>query len=127
MDCSTKETIEQLSSLIAMRVSLEEERQNAIEAIQEQLTGGKITSAEEKNNLYEQLKYLNGLQSKEENFEKMIKDNLSLDCFVKIDNTDINVICVSEKHDTILANNIMRLIQKEYNNKMYITVKFQKK
>ena len=71
---STKETIEQLSSLIAMRVSLEEERQNAIESIQEQLTGGKITSAEEKNNLYEQLKYLNGLQSKEENFEKMLKD-----------------------------------------------------
>ena len=26
-----------------------------------------------------------------------------------------------------LANNIMRLIQKEYQNKMYITVKFEKK
>ena len=124
---STKETIEQLSSLIAMRVSLEEERQNAIESIQEQLTGGKITSTEEKNNLYEQLKYLNGLQSKEENFEKMIKDDLKLDCFVKIDNNDISVVCVSEKHDETLANNIMRLIQKEYKNKMYITVKFQKK
>ena len=44
----------------------------------------------------------------------------------KIDNSNINVICVSDKHDSTLANNIMRLIQKDYDNKMYITVKFQK-
>ena len=34
---------------------------------------------------------------------------------------------ISEKHDNKLANNIMRLIQEEYQNKMYITVKFEKK
>ena len=58
---------------------------------------------------------------------KKIKKEYELNCFIKIDNNNINVVCVSQKHDSTLANNIMRLIQKEYDNKMDITVKFQKK
>lgn len=123
-DSSTKETIEETSPLVAMRVSLEEERQNEMDVLQEQLTSDSMTS-EEKNNVYEKLKYLNEIQGKEELFEKSIKKNYKIDCFVKIDNSDVNVVCVSEKHDNTLANNIMRLIQQEYDNKMYITVKFQ--
>ncbi len=121
----TKETIEETSSLIAMRVSLEEERQNEMDALQEQLTSDSISS-EEKNNAYEKLKYLNEIQGKEETLEKKIKKEYDIDCFVKIDNANASVVCVSEKHDTKLANNIMRLIQEGYKNKMYTTVKFQK-
>ena len=120
-----KETVEEVSSLTAMRVSLEEERQSLMDDLQEQLTSDTI-SGEEKNNVYEQLKYLNTLQSKEEELEKQIKKELKLDSFVKIDNTNVSVVCVSSKHDNTLANNIMRLIQSGYNEKMYITVKFQK-
>ncbi len=120
-----KETVEEVSSLTAMRVSLEEERQSLMDDLQEQLTSDTISS-EEKNNAYEQLKYLNSLQSKEEEFEKQIKKELKLDSFVKIDNTDVSVVCVSSKHDSSLANSIMRLIQAGYEEKMYITVKFQK-
>ncbi len=120
-----KETVEEVSSLTAMRVSLEEERQGMMDDLQEQLTSDAISS-EEKNNAYEQLKYLNTLQSKEEELEKQIKKEFKLDSFVKIDNTNVSVVCVSSKHDNSLANSIMRLIQSEYDNKMYITVKFQK-
>ena len=123
-DSSTTETIEETSPLVAMRVSLEEERQNEMDVLQEQLTSDSMTS-EEKNNAYEKLKYLNEIQGKEESFEKAIKKNYKIDCFVKIDNSDVNVVCVSEKHDNTLANNIMRLIQQDYDTKMYITVKFQ--
>lgn len=121
----TKETIEETSSLIAMRVSLEEERQNEMDVLQEQLTSDSISS-EEKNNVYEKLKYLNELQGKEETLEKKIKKEYKIDCFVKIDNSNASAVCISEKHDNTLANNIMRLIQEGYENKMYITVKFQK-
>lgn len=121
----TKETIEETSSLVAMRVSLEEERQNEMDALQEQLTSDAISS-EEKNNAYEKLKYLNEIQGKEESLEKKIKKEYNIDCFVKIDNSNASAVCVSSKHDGNLANNIMRLIQGEYKNKMYITVKFQK-
>ncbi len=121
----TKETVEETSSLIAMRVSLEEERQNEMDVLQEQLTSDTISS-EEKNNAYEKLKYLNEIQGKEESLEKQIKKEYKVDCFVKIDNSNASVVCISDKHDSNLANNIMRLIQGEYKTKMYTTVKFQK-
>lgn len=119
-----EDDIVEVSSLVAMRVSLEEERQSEMDVLQEQLTNDDISSTE-KNNLYEQLKYLNGLQGQEESLEKKIKENLSLDCFVKIDDNNVSCVCVSKKHDTNVANNIMRLIQDEFKSKMYITVKFQ--
>lgn len=118
--------IEEVSSLVAMRVSLEEERQTSIDALQEQLVSD-VLGTEEKNNIYEQLKYLNEIQGREEDIEKKIKEDYKIDCFVKIDNSNAEVVCVSNKHDSSLANNIMRLIQSEYKNKMFVTVKFQKK
>ena len=120
-----KTTVEEVDSLLAMRVSLEEERQTSIDSLQEQLVSD-VLGTEEKNNIYEQLKYLNEIQSKEESIEKKIKNDLNINCFVKIDNNNANVVCVSKEHNNKLANNIMRLIQGEYKNKMYITVKFQK-
>lgn len=120
------EEVAEESALVAMRVSLEEERKESIDVLQEKLTSEKLTT-EEKNNAYEQLKYLNGLQGKEETIEKKLKKEYDLDCFTKIDNSDISVICISAKHDTTLANKIMRTIQKDYKTKMNISVKFQKK
>ncbi len=116
--------VEEVSSLVAMRVSLEEERQTSIDELQEQLVSDTLGS-EEKNNVYEQLKYLNEIQGKEEDLEKEIKKQYKIDCFVKIDNSNAEVVCVAKKHDNKLANNIMRLIQGKYKNKMFITVKFQ--
>ena len=124
-DKKVKKTVEEVSSLTAMRVSLEEESQDKMDDLQEQLTSDTIGS-EEKNNLYEQLKYLNTLQSREEELEKAIKKEFKLDSFVKIDNNTVSVVCVSKEHNNSLANNIMRLIQSSYEDKMYITVKFQK-
>ena len=120
-----KVTVEETNSLVAMRVSLEEERQEAMDVLQEQLTSEKMT-AEEKNNADEQLKYLNELQGKEETLEKKIKEAYKLDSFVKIDNSNITVVAIATKHDNAMANNIMRLVQEEYKDKMYITVKFEK-
>lgn len=120
-----KDDIEMVSSLVAMRVSLEEERQSEMDVLQEQLTNKDISSTE-KNNVYEKLKYLNEIQSKEEKLEKKIKDKLKFDCFVKVDDNNISCVCVGKTHDNSVANNIMRLIQEEYKNKMYITIKFQK-
>ncbi len=116
--------IEETSPLVSMRVSLEEERQNQMDTLQEQLTN-KDLSVEEKNTAYEKLKYLNELQGKEEALEKEIKNSYNKDCFIKFDDSNVNVICIADKHDANLANNIMRLIQKSSSNKLYITVKFQ--
>lgn len=116
---------EETSSLVSMRVSLEEERQEKMVSLQEELTNEKATT-EEKNNAYEQLKYLNQLQGKEETIEKQIKEKLELDSFVKIDDKNIEVVALKEKHDSTIANNIMRLVQENFEEKMYITVTFKK-
>ena len=128
-DKNTKEVVEEVeeeSMLVAMRVNLEEERQETITKLQKDLTNETI-STEEKNNIYEQLKYLNEIQGKEEKLEKQIKKELKLDCFVKQDNNNIEAVCISNEHDEKKANEIMRLIQSKYENKMNITIKFQKK
>lgn len=118
--------VDEVDSLVALRVSLEEERQNSINTLQEQLLSD-VLGVNEKNNIYEQLKYLNELQSKEAEIEEDIKKQYNINCFIKIDNSDVESVCISDKHDNKLANNIMRLIQDKYKNKMYISVKFQKK
>lgn len=121
-----KVEVEEATSLVAMRVSLEEERQNLLDDLQKQLVSETL-GTEEKNNLYEQLKYLNEIQGKEEDIEKEIKDKYKVSCFVKIDNANAEVVCISDQHTSSLANNIMRLIQSKYKSKMFVTVKFQKK
>ena len=118
--------VKEENALVAMRVSKEEERQEAMNVLNEKLTNEKATT-EEKNNAYEQLKYLNEVQGKEESLEKKLKKEYDLDCFIKIDNENVSTICISKDHDVKLANKIMRTIQKEYKNRMNITVKFQKK
>ena len=121
-----KEEVKEESTLVAMRVNLEEERDEQKKELQEKITKENLNT-DEKNNLYEEIKYLNEVQGKEENIEKKIKKEYDLACFTKIDNTNISVVCISSEHDEKKANDIMRLIQKEYKNKMNITVKFQKK
>lgn len=124
-DNKVVETIEEASSLVALRVNLQEERQEEMTVLQKQLTTD--ASSDVKNEAYEKIKYLNQIESLEEETESKIKKELGLDCFVKMDNTNINTVCISSKHDAALANKVMRLIQNGFDTKKYITVKFQKK
>ena len=117
--------VKEENPLTALRVSLEETRKTSKEKLEKELTKTEITTTE-KNNAYEQLKYLNQLQGQEENLEKQIKEKLELDSFVKIDQKNIEVVAIKEKHDSSIANNIMRLVQSNYEEKMYITVTFKK-
>lgn len=126
---TSKEEVKEVkeeNTLMAMRIDLEDQREEEMSSLTKQLTSEKITSTE-KNNIYEQLKYLNEIQGKEETLEKKLKKELELDCFIKIDNKDITTVCISDNHDVNLANKIMNTIQKDYKDKMNITVKFQKK
>lgn len=120
-----KVTIEESDNLTALRVSLEESRDEEKEKLKKTMTKEDATT-EEKNNAYEQLKYLEAVEGEEEKLEKLILDTYKLNSFVQVDTTQIKVVAVSKKHDTALANNIMRTVQGEYKEKKNITVKFEK-
>ena len=72
------------------------------------------------------MKELNSVRGKEETLEKKIKDEFKLDSFVKIDGDQIRVVVNTEELDKKTANNIMRSVQSNFDEKMYISVKYQK-
>lgn len=111
--------------LVAMRVNLEEERAMKKVDLEGLLTSSQTTT-EEKNEAFEQLKYLNFLSGREEELELKLKTELELETFVEIDGNQITVVAIKDKHDRVLANKIMRSVQSCFEDKMYITVKFEK-
>lgn len=118
-------TIEESELLVAMRVNLDEER--AMKKIDlEGLLTSNTTTIEEKNEAFEELKYLNFLSGREEEIEIKLKSELEIDSFVEIDGKEITVVAIKDKHDSVLANKIMRVVQSMFEDKMYITVKFEK-
>ncbi len=121
---TTKVSVEQSDVLTALQVESDEERA-ALAAEYNEILTNKGASTEEKNNAYNGLKEIDDVKAKEEELKKKIKKQLKLDSFIKIDSNNISVTIKKKDHDYSLANNVMRLIQEEYQNKMYISVKFQ--
>lgn len=117
-------TVSETDNLTALRVSLDEERDKEKEELKTTMTKEDATT-DEKNNAYEQLKYLSVIEGEEEKLEKLIKEKHNLNSFVKVDSNKITVVAAKKKHDVKEANNIMRTIQGEYNTKKTITVKFE--
>ncbi len=115
---------EESEILVSLRVDKEEERRLEKTDLQSILTSSTATT-EEKNNAYDKLTYLNTVLGEEEKLENKIKSKLNVDSFVEIDNNQVNVIAISKNHDVKLANNIMRTVQEEYKEKVYVTVNFK--
>lgn len=110
--------------LASLRVEHDEETLNAMQELEEKLTSENAT-AEEKNSAFEELKILNLAKGKEKSLEEKILKNYNVKSFVKIDGDEISVTISSLEHSYNLANNIMRSIQEEYENKVYVIVKFE--
>ena len=116
--------ISESSIISALKVEDNNQVLNDITTLKEKLTNSDI-SVEEKNMVFEELKALNNNSSKEETIESKIKSTYSYDNFVKIDNDQVRVVVGTKDHNVELANNIMRLVQSEFDKKMYISVEFQ--
>ena len=114
------------SALIALRVEEDENVLSKMEELQTILLDEKST-LQEKNDAYEALKNLNNNKGKEEEIEKMIKKDFSLNSFVKITDDKISITIESKDHSTKIANDIILKTQKLFNNRMYISIRFQKK
>jgi stage III sporulation protein AH len=116
--------VEESDALEALRLTSDEERIKEMEDLRLVLTNVNST-IDEKNNAYEKLKLIEETKGKEEKLESKIKEEYNLASFIKIDNNQIKVIVAEDEHNYSLANNIIRTIQDEFSEKMYITVKFQ--
>ena len=115
--------VEETSIISALKVEDDNNFMDKINSLKEKLTSTDI-STEEKNSVFEELKLLNKNSSKEETIELKIKELCNCENFVKIDGDNIRVVLDSKDSNTSSANNIMRLVQNEFEDKMYISVKY---
>lgn len=117
--------VEESSILVALRVESDEELDNEINKLKKIVSNSEST-IEEKNKAFEKIKDLNNTRSIEETLEKLIKTEYKLNSFIKIKENNIEVIVNSSEHNMELANQIMRIIQAEFDTSKNISVKFQK-
>jgi stage III sporulation protein AH len=119
----TEVVISENETLVALKVADEEALVSKIEELQNVLLNNS-SSLEEKNHAYDELQEINKKESTKETIVKKIKDTYKLDSFVSIEENNIKITIASSKHDTKLANNIIRSVQELFNETKYITVKF---
>ena len=115
-----KVKIENVTSVNSMKSILNDERSTKLKELNNKLTNKEL-SIEEKNNIYEEIKVINKIESMEEDIETIIKNDYKLDSFVKIDNDVIEVTVNNKKIDKSLAVKIISSIEKKYPN-MYISI-----
>lgn len=120
---NNKVTINEASTISAMKSILDDERKEKVKELNNKLTN-KDLSVEEKNNIYEEIKMINKIESMEEDIISLIKSNHKLDSFVKVVDDIIEITISSKKHDKNLAVKIMSTIEKKYPN-MYISISFK--
>ena len=119
-------TIEESDAISALKVEDEATTKDKINELQKKLTDSKI-GTEEKNSAYEEIKSLNNNSSLEDKIEEKKKKNYNCESFVKVENNSVKVIVDKCENSKTLANNIMRLVQEQYNEKVYISVQFKTK
>lgn len=117
--------IKQNEVISTLKVERESQREEKIKELQTVLTNDKATS-EEKNNAYEELKNINLLKGIEDKISSKISKTYKLENFIQIKDDQVRVVIIKKESDPKLANEIMDLVQKEFKDKMYISVKFQK-
>ena len=116
--------VEESDLLVSLRLDLDENRQEELKGLQEVLTSNE-TSIDEKNDAYEKIHYINSIYGDEDKLEKKVKECCNIDSFIEINNNEINVVGISNTHSASMANKIMRAIQEEYQEKVYVTVNFK--
>ena len=115
--------VDEKDSIAALKIEDTSKTDDMLNELQEKLTDTKTTS-EEKNKVYEQIKTINNNSGLEETLEKKIKEKFSCETFAKVEETSVKIVVDKCENSKTLANNIMRLVQEEIENKMYISVQF---
>ena len=111
---SLKETVEEVDNLTALRVNLDEERDKEKTELKTTMTNEDATT-DEKNNAYEQLKYLAVIEGEEEKLEKLIKKEY-----------DLNSLDVYKRQDKTPATRVYSTLDFDKSGKQYYEVDKEK-
>lgn len=112
------------SVITTLKVENEEEKNKRKKELQEILNKEDATK-EEKNNAYEELKTLNIIRNKEDEVSVKIKNKFKFDNYVSINDDQVRVVISKKDHSPKLAKEIMEYVQDLFEDKMYISIKFE--
>ena len=118
-----KEVTKTSDAITALKVEDEAKTKDKLGELQKKITNTD-TSTDEKNKAYEEIKNINNNSGLEETIEKKINSSYNCETFTKIENNTVKVVVDKCENSKALANNIMRLVQEQFTDKMYISVKF---
>ena len=117
-------SIEESDIISALKVEDGNDVLEEIDVLKQTLTNANST-VDEKNTAYDKIKELTSISGKEEKLENALKEKYKYDSFVKIEDDQVRVVVGAKEHNTQIANEIMRLVQNEFDEKMYVSVQFQ--
>ena len=120
---TTKEVTKETNAITALKVEDEAKTKDTLGELQKKITNTD-TSTEDKNKAYEEIKNINNNSGLEETIEKKINSQYNCEAFTKIESNSVKVVVDKCENSKSLANNIMRLVQEQFSDKMYISVKF---
>ena len=120
----TQPTISEADILAALRVENDEMMLREMSYLQGILLDTTV-SAETKSNAFDRLQAMNLNRGRENSLEALILREHNLKSFIRIKDDVIEVTISSNEGSYEHANNIMRTLQNEFEERMYITVKYQ--
>lgn len=117
-------SIKESETLTAMKVNKDSERQKVISDLQNNMLE-EDKSINEKNEVYEQIQYLNNINTLEEKLETDLKKKFQVNSFIEIKDNNLNVTLANIESSYKYANNIISFINSKTNNTYYTSVKFE--
>ena len=116
-------TVSETNKLVALRVERDEKISDVMSELQDKIINSNDTN--EKNSAFEELQVLNLAKGKETYLEDKLLDKYQINSFIEINNDNIVVTIAAKEHNNSIANDIMRCIQEELEEKKNITIKFE--
>ena len=115
--------VSETNKLVALRVERNEKLSTVMSELQDKIINS--SSSEEKNSAFEELQNLNLSKGKETYLEDKLLEVMHINSFIEINNDNIVVTIASKEHSNNIANEIMKTIQEEFEDKKNITIKFE--
>lgn len=112
-------------TISALKLENNEEKEKKMKELQTILSNENSTK-EEKNNAYEELKTLNILKGKETEIETKINEKFNIESFVKINDDKVSVVLIKDEASNKLASEIMKEVEDSFEEKVFVSIKFQK-
>lgn len=116
-------TVSDETELVSLRIQDEEDELEAISELQDILLSEEAT-INDKSAAYDELLMISENKSLEEKLIKVIKDEFSMSSYVKVNGDNVTIVVKSDDNDYVVANQIIRKINEQFDDEKYITVKF---